>query len=73
MLKRTEIGKKTIEVLEYGGLRSKKIKRMVYRQSTLAKGHPFYWFALQKGVWKSTTRKGIKHGIVVSKREYDKL
>ena len=67
------IGLKTIEVLEYGGQRTKKIKRIVYSKPTLAKGHPSYWFELRKGIWKNTTREGIKHGIVASRTDFKKL
>lgn len=69
------IGEKIIAVMESGsgGNKTKKIKLIVYRKPTLAKGHPVYWFQLRKGVWKNTTRKGIKDGIVVSKEEFMNL
>ena len=71
--KMRKLGKRTIEVLEYGGQRTKKIKRIVYSKPTLTKGHPTYWFELVNGIWKNTTKKGIKTGIVVTKNEFAKL
>jgi len=69
------IGKRTIEVMEYGsgGYRKKNIRRSVYREPTLTSGVFTYWFQLWRGRWTNTTKKGIKDGIVVSELEFERI
>ena len=67
-----KIGVKKIKVYVPTTQRNITLERMVFRQKTLAKGHPTYWFQTKRGEWANTTRKGIKDGVVLYPKQLPK-
>jgi len=68
-----KLGVRTIEVMEYGTGKTKRVRRMVYSEKTLTYGVNLYWLKLYGNEWVNTTRQGIETGIVVSQRDYPKI
>lgn len=68
-----KLGVRTIEIMEYGTGRTKKIRRTVYSEKTQAKGYFIYWVWLYRDQWINTARKGITSGFVVSQSDFPKI